>query len=146
MDILLYLVSAASCPHKLYERKKTTPILLHSREMNALNPAGLCGHGMWLGTPNAGGGSARCKVFFEGHSVAPLEAQMVKNSSDRNFPPTYRYLCPFLLMLPHFSVSGPLSILPLQAQDLIHCYWLPGLLWRGQSLPASGVVGRPGQW
>ena len=81
------------------KEKKNPPILLHSREMNALNPAGLCGHGMWLGTPNAGGESARYKVFFEGHSVAPLEAQMVKNPSDRNFPPTYRYLCPFLLML-----------------------------------------------
>ena len=40
-----------------------------------------------------------------------------------NFPPSYRYLCPFLLMLqwPHVSVSGPLTIVPLQAQDLIHC-------------------------
>ena len=81
------------------KEKKNPPILLHSREMNALNPAGLCGHGMWLGTPNAGGGSARCKGFSNGHSVAPLEAQMLKNPSDRNFRPTYRYLCPFLLML-----------------------------------------------
>ena len=48
-------------------------------ELNTVNPAGLCGHGMWLGTPNTGGGSARCKGIFEGHSVASLEAQMVKN-------------------------------------------------------------------
>ena len=47
------------------EKKKNTPILLHSREMNALNPAGRCGHGMRLGTPNAVGISARCKGIFE---------------------------------------------------------------------------------
>ena len=145
---MIYLVSAASCPHKLYERKKTTPILLHSREMNALNPAGLCGHGMWLGTPNAGGGSARCKVFFEGHSVAPLEAQMVKNSSDRNFPPTYRYLCPFPLML---QVAPFLSLWATQHSSSPdprpHSLLMAtGAVWRRQSLPASGVVGRPGQW
>ena len=98
------------------------------------------------GNPKRCRNISQMQRHFRGHSVAFLEAQMVKNPSDKNFPPTYRYLCPFLLMLPHFSVSGPLSILPLQAQDLIHCYWLPGLLWRGQSLPASGVVGRPGQW
>ena len=60
--------------------------LLHSREMNGLNPVGLCGHGMWLGTPNTGGGSARCKGMFEGHSVASLDAQMGKNPSDRELP------------------------------------------------------------
>ena len=64
------------------EKKK----LLHSREMNALNPVGLCGHGMWLGTPNTGGGSARCKGMFEGHSVASLDAQTGKNPSDRELP------------------------------------------------------------
>ena len=64
------------------EKKK----LLHSGEMNGLNPVGLCGHGMWLGTPNTGAGSARCKGMFEGHSVASLDAQMGKNPSDRELP------------------------------------------------------------
>ena len=48
------------------------------------------------GIPHTG---PRHKGIFEGHSVASLEAQMVKNPSDRNFPPTYRYLCPFPLKL-----------------------------------------------
>ena len=48
-------------------------------ELNTVSPVGLCGHGMWLGTPNTGGESARCKSIFKGHSVASLEAQMVKN-------------------------------------------------------------------
>ena len=60
--------------------------LLHSREMNGLNPVGLCGHGMWLGNPDTGGGSARCKGMFEGHSMASLESQMGKNPSDRELP------------------------------------------------------------
>ena len=47
------------------KEKRKTPILLHSRELNAFKPAGLCGHGMWLGTPNAVGISARCKGIFE---------------------------------------------------------------------------------
>ena len=34
---------------------------------------------MGLGTPNTGGGSARCKGIFKGHSVAFLVCQMVKN-------------------------------------------------------------------
>ena len=48
-------------------------------ELNTVSPVGLCGPGMWLGTPNTGGESARCKSIFKGHSVASLEAQMVKN-------------------------------------------------------------------
>ena len=48
-------------------------------ELNTVSPVGLCGPGMWLGTPNTGGVSARCKGIFKVHSVASLEAQMVKN-------------------------------------------------------------------
>ena len=51
-----------------------------------VKPVGLCGHGMWLGNPDTGGGSARCKGMFEGHSMASLESQMGKNPSDRELP------------------------------------------------------------
>ena len=79
--------------------------LLHSIERNVLNPVGLRGHEMWLGTPNTGGGSARCKGMFKGHSVASLEAQMGKNPSDRELP---SQLWVFVSLSPDAAV-GPMS-------------------------------------
>lgn len=73
MDILIYLVSAASATHKLYERKRT--ILLHSKEMNALNPAGLCGHGMWLEPQTLEEYQPDAKVFSR-VTLCGSEAQM----------------------------------------------------------------------